>query len=203
MGYRLLIIALCSVGPGLLGCGDPPPSDYPTSPVFEAQSNLGSGDKIRLRVEFGGSGEANVIEREYTIDSSGEIAVPYIDIVKVEGRSPAMIRDEIKKRLADGYLKNPIVQVDVLDIQSRRVAVMGEVKNPGQYPYAPSMTILDAITAAGGFTPMSRANAVTVLRRQNSKPIKYTVPVGEIQNNRATNFPMRPGDVINVPQRVF
>lgn len=198
MSRALLCLALL-----LVACVDPPPSEYPTQLAVTQPSQLGSGDKIQVRIEYG-SVETENIEREYRIDDSGVIAVPYIDLVKVVGRTPAEVRNEIKRRLADGYLKNPIVWVNVVELNSKRISIMGQVKQPNNYPYVPGMTILDAISRAGGFTPMARENAVTVVRTvEGGERVKYTVPVGDIQENQAANFPIAPGDVVNVPERIF
>lgn len=199
MTQRFLPIAFLLA---LAVCGDPPASEYPTQPISVEDSTLGPGDKITVRIEYGSS-ESQIVEREYSIDPSGEIAVPYIDLVQVSGQTPAQVRTEIKERLADGYLKNPIVWVGVVELNSKRVSVMGQVKEPNRYPYLPGMTILDAITGAGGFTSMARKNAVEVVRTVDGKRVKYVVPVGRIQDAEAKPFPMRPGDEINVPERLF
>jgi len=61
------------------------------------------------------------------------------------------------------------------------------------------MTIIEAISRAGGFTGMARKNAVTIMRQDK----KYTVPVEKIGKGKAKNFFVRPGDVVFVPERVF
>lgn len=193
---RLFLACLLAIAPG---CSDPPPSVYPTDTAFIEDTTLGTGDKLEVRIFYG----SKEIAKAYRIGSHGEISVPHIGAVKVTGRTEDDVEAEIQRRLADGYLKEPIVSVNVTEFNSKKISVMGEVKNPGLLSYFEGMSILDAISQAGGFTGMARKNAVTVIRRQGSKKLKYTVPVSSITQNKARNFPMRPGDSINVPERVF
>ena len=198
-GTRSGVLALVAGLAGLAACGSPPPSNYPTEVSVVADSTLGPGDKIDVRVFFG----AKEISRSYTLGNHGEIAVPYIGAVEVDGRTAAEVETEIQTRLADGYLKDPIVSVNVAESRSKKLTVLGEVKAPGPQDYFTGMTIIEAIGAAGDFTPMARKNAVTVTRRQGDKTMKYTVPVQAIIERKAENFPMRPGDTIHVPTRLF
>ncbi len=77
------------------------------------------------------------------------------------------------------------------------------MRSPGTLGYFNGMTIVEAISQAGGFTAMAKKNGVTVTRQLSDKKVKYTVPVNSIAHNKAENFRMRPGDVLFVPERVF
>ena len=192
----LAVFMICS-------CGDPPASQYPQKAPVAVATDLGAGDEIQIRIEYGPQSD-EIIMREYVLDESGEIALPYIDIVQANGKTLAGLRNEIKKKLADGYLKNPIVWINLKNSSSVQFSILGEVKTPNLYPFKSGMSILDAISAAGGFTGMARKNAVTVIRRNNGEDSKrFTVPVGRIQENKANDFPILPGDVITVPQRLL
>lgn len=195
VGWAAWLLVLSATG----SCGSPTPSNYPTEVSVVEDSTLGPGDKIEVRVFFG----AKEINRAYTLGNHGTIAVPYIGKVKVDGHTAAEVESEIQTRLADGYLKDPIVSVNVAESKSRKLTVLGEVKAPGPQTYFTGMTIIEAIGQAGDFTPMARKNAVTVTRREGDKTMKYTVPVQSIIERKAENFPMRPGDTIHVPARLF
>jgi protein involved in polysaccharide export with SLBB domain len=180
-------------------CGDPPPSNYPTQSVYVEDSTLAAGDVIDIRVFYG----SKELVRSYSVGSAGTIAFPLIGDVQISGKSQREIEQEMQARLADGYLQNPVVSVVIKELNSKKIAVLGEVQKPGTLMYFEGMTIVEAISQAGGFTAMARKNSVTVTRRNEGKKMNYTVPVEAIAQNRAANFAVRPGDVVFVRERLW
>jgi polysaccharide export outer membrane protein len=85
------------------------------------------------------------------------------------------------------------------------VYVLGEVKTPGQVKYSRDLTIVMAIAAAGGFTPLASVSRVTVLRGDSAKKETFRVNVGDIMSDPADtkDIPLKPGDIVTVPQRIF
>lgn len=182
----------------LASCGDNPPPIYPTvAPLDETQLTLGPGDKIEL-VVYAGTRESKAT---YVLDSSGEIEVQYIGTIAAAGKTANAIKDEVQTKLADGYLVDPIVSLSVLEINSRKVAVLGQVLKSGTIKFTPGMTITEAIAQSGGFTPMARKNMVKVTRYVDGKPQIYKIPVEKIADGSRPNFPMMPGDEVFVPER--
>jgi polysaccharide export outer membrane protein len=119
-------------------------------------------------------------------------------------KTPRELVGELKNRLADGYLKNPHVTVVVKEQATRKIFVLGEVARPGTLPYENGMTIIQAISTAGGFTKLAAGNRVGVTRMDaNNKEQKFTVPVTDIGNGEAPNFELFPGDIIFVPESLF
>ena len=196
--FRAHTIAVLSVA-SIVACGGTPQTPYPTTNAAIEEATLGAGDVIEIRV-FYGSKEMN---RGYRIAQDGSIAFPYIGKVETKGRQSREVETEIQARLADGYLNDPIVSLDVKEYNSRKIAVFGQVKSPGTQAYFDGMSILEAISQAGGFNPMAKTNSVTVTRSIDGKKVNYTVPVGAIAENRAKPFSVRPGDAIFVPERLF
>lgn len=131
----------------------------PTQPR-EAQPPLGIGDQISIAV-FGQPD----LSAEVTVGESGSIMVPLIGTLKVLNQSAAQLEADIAKRLKDGgYLQNPGVSVQIRQLRSQQVSVMGEVQRPGRYPIQGSMTVLEALATAGGLT--ARADkSILVLRK--------------------------------------
>ena len=193
--FALTVLFLASGAPA---CGDPPPSEYPTQQAYVEDTTLGPGDVFEVRVF-----RQEEMTQPYSVSAEGTISFPLIGVVEVAGKTPAQIEEELRARLADGYLKNPQVSVLVKEYRSKKVSVIGQVQKPGTFPYTDGMTIIEAIAGAGGFTNMARKNAVTVTRIIDKKETTYTVPVDSIGAGKAKNFLMRPGDVINVPRRVW
>ena len=182
-----------------LGCGDPPPSKYPDQDVHVEDATFGPGDVFEVRV-FVGSKETSTV---YRVSQTGTINFLYIGKVAVAGKDPSDVEEEIRTRLADGYLRDPIVSIFVKERNSKKVSVFGEVRTPGTFAYADGMTVVDAIAQAGGFSPMARKNAVTVTRADDGKKMRYTVPVDDIGKGKAANFLIRPGDVVFAPERPY
>lgn len=191
----LLTLALLAA----VACGDPPPSEYPSQQVADGDTSLGPGDLFEVRVF-----RQEDLSGPYNVSSEGKISFPLIGMVQVSGRTPSQVEAEIRDRLADGYLKNPQVSVLVKEYRSKKVSVFGQVQKPGTLSFADGMTIVEAISQAGGFTDMARKNAVTVTRPgKDEKNAKYTIPVESIGQGSAENFFIRPGDVIFVPRRLW
>jgi polysaccharide export outer membrane protein len=188
----LLILGL------LVGCHDDPPVVYPTAaPLDLNELSLGPGDKLNLTVYYG----SHSIAAAYVLDNTGEISVQFIGNVKATGRRVAEIREEIQKRLADGYLNDPIVSLTIAEINSLTVSVSGMVAKTGPLKFTPGMTIVDAIAGSGGFTPMARKNMVKVTRLVNGKKETYKLPVEMMAEGERPTFPMMPGDEVFVPER--
>ena len=191
--WRSLLVLIA-----VLGCGDNPPVTYPTvALVDEALLTLGAGDKIEI-VVYAGTRQSKAT---YALDDSGEIQMQYIGSVVAVDKTTKLIQEEIQSRLADGYLKDPIVAVTVVEINSRKLLVLGQVPKPGTIKFTPGMTITEAIAQSGGFSPMARKNMVRVTRLVEGKKEIYKIPVEMIAEGSRPNFPMLPGDEIFVPER--
>ena len=189
-----LFVALVVVA----GCHDDPPVTYPTVvKLDESTLVLGSGDKLSLTVYFG----ARSIAANYTLDSSGQISVQFIGNVTAVGKTLSALRDEIKARLADGYINDPIVALSIIELNSLTVNVSGMVARTGAIKFTPGMSIVDVIALSGGFTPMARKNMVKVVRALGDSRATYKLPVEMMSEGERPNFPMLPGDEVYVPER--
>lgn len=145
---------------------------------------LGSGDKIRVTV-FG----EPYLSGEFTVNANGTVSLPLIEPVAVAGMTLSQAEGLIRDKLAAGFLGDPKVSVDILEY--RPFFIMGEVKNPGSYPYVANMTVLHAVAIAGGFTPRAAKGKILMQRgTQEDIPVKNSTPV-------------LPGDIITVEERFF
>ena len=186
-------------------CGDPTPSKYPTHSFYAEDSSLGADDQLEITVYLGGgSTKIEDISKVYPVSADGGLSFPMIGTVAAVGRSAQDVEDEIRTRLADGYIVSPNVTVQVKEYRSKKISIFGEVRKPGTLAWRPSMTINEAISDAAGFTAMAKPNAAVVTRRvDRDHTEKFTVPIEKIANNQAPQFYMRPGDSIYVPKRLF
>jgi polysaccharide export outer membrane protein len=180
------------------GCADNPPVIYPTvAPFDETKLALGPGDKILLTVFYG----TKKIDAAYTLDGSGQINVQFIGAVPAAGKTLAEVQTDIQAKLADGYLQDPVVSLTIVEINSQKCAVLGQVARSGMIKFTPGLTITEAIAQSGGFQPLARKNMVRVTRLLDGKKETYKIPVEMIAEGKRPNFPMMPGDEVFVPER--
>ena len=166
----ILVFILFGVAMG--ACHDDPPVTYPTTATFDQSSlPLGAGDKIALTVFYA----SKQLSASYTLDASGAISVPYIGTVVALGKTLGKLQDEVRQRLADGYLQEPIVSVNLVELNSATLSVSGMVGKTGNIRYAPGLTITDVIALSGGFTPLARKNMVKVTRATKGVQQTYKV----------------------------
>lgn len=195
VAMRLIVLAIL-----LLGCGDNPPVIYPTvAPFDDTKLALGPGDKLELTVFYGDEQS----KQTYTLDSSGQMEVRFIGTVAAGGKTVRSVQEDIRSRLADGYLKDPVVQLTVIEINSLKCSVFGQVAHSGTVKFTPGMTIVEAIASSGGFSPLARKNMVKVTRVLDGKKETYKIPVEMIAEGKRPNFPMAPGDEVFVPERAW
>lgn len=159
----------------------------PSSANVEDSYQLGTGDKVRVIV----FGEED-LSGEFQIDGNGRISLPLIGEVQASGQTGAGLEQDIAGRLADGYLQNPRVSVEVSVY--RPFYVIGEVNKPGEYAYVNGMSALNAIALAGGFTQKADEDVIYIRRNGSIKEEK--VPADQMTR-------ILPGDVVRVPITFF
>jgi len=111
-------------------------------------------------------GEAE-LSGKYTVEQDGTFTFPQIGRVKGGGMTLRGLEQELKAKLADGYLKNPQVAVAIENYRSQRILVIGEVRSPGEYQLTGEMTLLSALARAGSTTPAASREAT--IRQRSSR----------------------------------
>jgi polysaccharide biosynthesis/export protein len=157
------------------------------APLREKAYTLDSGDRLRI-VVFGQDGLSN----SYLVDASGYIAMPLIGSVLARGETTDQFSSRIAGKLRQGYIRDPHVAVEVEAY--RPFFILGEVAQPGQYPYVADMTAETAVAIAGGFGPRAYRRSVNITRIVNGQELHLKVP---------PSYPLRPGDTVNVQERWF
>ena len=157
----------------------------------QAQTNtaytLGTGDKLRINI-FG----QPELSGQFVVDGTGSISLPLIGQIAASGSSTQDLETKIATELANGFLLEPRVSVEVTNY--RPFYILGEVGRPGEYPFNSGLTVLNAVAAAGGFT--YRAN----------KKVIYIKSVGadkEMAYELNTNTVVKPGDTLRIGERIF
>lgn len=175
------------------------------APVQEAtfegsrDTSLGVSDVFAIRVY----GEDD-LSGTYRVARDGTIDFPLIGRVRVEGMEPPQVADMLERRLQEGqFLKRPQISILVEEYNSKRISVVGAVAKPGSYPMVPGMTLVQAVSGAGGFTALANENNTTVTRRVGAELKRFQVPAGDITEGTVQDFRLQAGDIIYVPERVF
>lgn len=138
----------------------------------------------------------------------GKISVPLVGDVQASGRTPTGLADEIEERLSE-YIRQPQVSIVVTSMGSHeyndRVRVTGAVQQPVSVPHRAGMTVLDVVLGAGGATPFAALNKAMLYRKVDGEVVAIPVRLEDILNDGdvRTNYAIRPGDILSVPERSF
>ena len=198
--HLLSLLLVGSIGFFVPACGRnyPPPPKLP-EPVVNQQ--VGPGDVVEIVVV----GEEK-LPHEYEIGADGTLQFPYIaQPVKVAGLEPRQIATQLRDGLIEAkFLVSPQVQVKVKAYNSKKIQVIGQVAKQGPLPYQDGMTLVQAISAAGWFTPLADTNHVQVIRQTPSGgAVNAIVSVDAITDNARADVKLQQGDTIKVDQRLF
>jgi polysaccharide export outer membrane protein len=147
---------------------------------------------------------------KYTVEADGTFSFPLIGRVTAGGLTLRNVESELRKQLANGYFTNPQVTVAVEQYRSRRVFVMGEVRNPGPVPLTGGMTLIEALARAGSTLP-SASGEIAIVRAQgtNGPTLPTADRAADIlrarirdleSGSRNQNIDVRDGDTIFVPR---
>ena len=189
----VFLLALVAVV-GLAGCNDyADPSSAVGMQLASAEAIgprayvLRPNDQVRVQVynEQNASGV-------YTVDGGGVVSIPLAGRIHAAGLTTAGLERAITQHLNGTILTDPHVNVQVATYGP--FFIRGEVKQPGQFPYAPGMTIGDAVALAGGYT--YRANESTAYVRPSGSAV-------EVARSLRTDVPVSPGDNIRIPESYF
>ena len=140
------------------------------------------------------------------VGNDGTINLPFINSVRIGGKTTDEAAQIIRARLAKGYLVNPQVTVTVLEYAKRRFSVLGQVNKSGSidFPDTGGVDLLTAIAMAGGYTRIADPGKISVKRLVNGKEQVYKLNAKTMAADPASNrFDVQPGDVITVGESAF
>jgi polysaccharide biosynthesis/export protein len=136
------------------------------------------------------------LSRTVPVRPDGRIGLPLLGELEVEGKTPGEVAEEVRSRLAP-FVAEPRVAVIVREVNSPRFFVIGEVPRPGGYPLRNRMTVLQALSMAGGPNEFASRGGIVVVRDGSRRiPVDYTDLVEEPASR---DFVLHPGDTIVVP----
>jgi len=140
------------------------------------------------------------VSRSVPVRPDGKISLPLINDVQAAGLTPVQLATSITEKLRK-FIAEPQVTVIVTQINSRRVYILGEVGRAGAYPMLPNMTVLQALSSAGGFTQFASLKNIYILRTESGKQVRYPFNYKEVVKGQRSeqNIFLKPGDTIVVP----
>lgn len=164
-----------------------------------AKTIVGPGDVFTMEIV----GEKD-LPREYTIASDGTVDLPFVQTLDVAGLEPQEIARLIRQRLIEKkILTDPSVIVQVKEYNSRSVILLGQVSKPGTFPLTSGLTLIQAISLAGGLTSIANDDRVTLTRKVGNKTQTVVLSVDAITSGEAEDIPLQAGDRIYVYERMF
>jgi polysaccharide export outer membrane protein len=205
-----LLLAPCALWWGAIGFAQAPaPASPAATPKNASAYTLSTTDKLNINVFQ--EEELNTLTR---IDAKGCVNLKLVGDVRVAGMSVSEAQKAIETAYKEGrFLRNPQVTIYVEEYAAREVTVYGQVKNPGRIslPIESSMTLIDLIGKVGGFTDTAKGSAVTITRTapDGKRSVLGPIDVDALNKGRSQSsagdetLVMQPGDIVNVPQRVF
>lgn len=156
-------------------------------PAERIEYRLDTGDQLRIIV-FG----EEELSGEFVVDSSGGVSLPLIGQVDAQGLTLREFERAVREALQEGYLNDPRVNAEVLNF--RPYYILGEVQEPGEYPYNSGLTVMNAVATAGGFTYRANTRVVYIKRAGSTRELEF---------NLTPETTVNPGDTVRIAERFF
>ena len=159
-----------------------------------ARYTLSPGDKLAIRVY----GEEELSVKEIFVDNAGMVSMPLIGDVVARGQTASELARTIEAAYGAQFLRDPQVSVAMLSVPERTIAIEGEVKLPGVYPYKQGQTLLTALALARSPTDKAKLDEIIVFRTIEGRESAARFDLRDIRGGRSPDLALQPGDVIVV-----
>ncbi|WP_205479968.1 polysaccharide biosynthesis/export family protein [Sphingomonas arenae] len=188
---RLLqFFGILVLGAALAGCSNSLSGVQPLSTEGAGQYRLAAGDELRVVIP---GLTTELSNSTFMVNDRGEITLPLAGAIPVSGRTVSQAESELATLLVQRQiLVSPTVSIQ--PVRMRPIYILGEVRNPGEYPYRPNMTVINAVSLAGGYTFRANQKKVAIIRQVNGQAVT---------NAAAETTPIQPGDTVRVLERWF
>jgi polysaccharide export outer membrane protein len=176
--------------------------EVPSGKKFQAdviadsdQYVIGSEDVLYIHVW-----KEEALTRTIPVRMDGKISLPLIQEIKAAGLTPLQLKEVLTRRFKE-FIENPIVSVTVIEANSCKVYVMGQVRSPGVYRLRSETTVVQIIPLAGGFTDWANQKKILIVRKEDGLEKRITVNYKKIMSGKdpGSNVILKAGDTIIVP----
>jgi len=194
------ILAICSTAPaGAVQNPPPAPSaEAPQEQKAAAAKEYVIGLEDVLAVSVWREPELSI--KEVVVRPDGKITLPLINDIQASGLTADQLQERITERLKD-FIASPNVTVVVVRIVSQRVSILGEVGQPGVYPLASPMTVLELLARAGGLREYAKKKDIRIVRKEGGREVTFKFNYKEVSEGKklSQNITLKSGDIVIVP----
>jgi polysaccharide export outer membrane protein len=194
MALRRCCAALVTTTAMVAGCAPPPVYNWRAESALGYR--IGPGDVLKVVVW-----KHEELSTQVSVRPDGAISLPLVGDVLATGRSASEIAGDVQTRLHRFYQDDPPVTVQVQEVKSYKIYVVGEVNHPGEFAPSQEVTVLMSLSLAGGFTRFADPDRIVIVRRDSKGerriPFDYSrvVESGDLQENIGLEL----GDTVIVP----
>ena len=196
---RAAAAAVCALA--LAGCAStavPVPQAQATNPDYL----IGPGDSVNIIVWRNPE-----VSMSVPVRPDGKITTPLVEDLPAAGKTSTELARDIEKALAK-FIQQPVVTVVVTGFVGNyndQIRVIGQAAKPQALPYRRDMSLMDVLIAVGGVTEFAAGNRASVIRNIEGKQHKLAVRLDDLMNEGdiSANVPMRPGDILVIPESFF
>lgn len=196
-------LALCAFILG--GCAT---NNYPSAPTAEDpnsashQYHIGPGDSLNVIVRNNAD-----VSMAVSVRPDGTITTPLVEDMPASGKTPSVLARDIEKALSQ-FIQEPKVTVIVTAYSGpygEQIRVIGQAAKPQALPYRQGMSVLDVMIAVGGITEFAAGNKANIIRTVDGKQQKFAVRLNDLikDGDVSANVPVRPGDILVIPESFF
>ena len=195
----MMLAAACALALG--GCATRGQQPVETQ-VTDAQYLIGPGDAVNIIVWRNPE-----VSMSVPVRPDGKITTPLVEDLPAAGKTSTALARDIEKALAK-YIQQPVVTVVVTSFvgnYDEQIRVIGQAAKPQALPYRRDMSLMDVMIAVGGTTEFAAGNRTSLIRIVNGKQQRFNVRLDDLikDGDISANVPMRPGDVLVIPESFF
>jgi polysaccharide export outer membrane protein len=167
----------------------------PEVAVDSDQYIIGPEDVLHIHVW-----KEEALTRTVSVRMDGKISLPLVQDIKADGLTPLQLKEVVSRKLKE-FIENPIVSVTVVEANSYKVYVIGQVQKPGVYRLRSETTVFQIIVLAGGFTEWAKQKKILIIRKEDGREKRITVNYKKIisGSNTGSDVILKTGDSIVVP----
>lgn len=185
---------------GLGGCASQATLPQQAAPATDYL--IGAGDVVNIVVWRNPE-----VSQSVPVRPDGKITTPLVEDLQASGKTSTELARDIEKALAK-FIQQPVVTVIVTGFTGtygEQIRVIGQAAKPQALPYRVDMSLMDVLIAVGGVTEFAAGNRASIIRSVDGKPQKFTVRLNDLikDGDISANVPMRPGDVLVIPESFF
>jgi polysaccharide biosynthesis/export protein len=192
------VVLLALLGTGGASKSPPAPTEVP---LAQYRYLIGPGDLLSVIVWRNPD-----LSMSVPVRPDGKISLPLVEDLPAAGKNPTAVAREVERALSK-YLRDPVVTIVVTQFggpYSEQIRVIGQATKPQALPYRENMTLLDVMITVGGITDFADGNKSNILRTSEGNKL-YSVRLDDLLRNGdiSANVPVKPGDVLIIPESWF